>query len=187
MIEEEMTDAEFENMLTKPAGWWTLDKCQAEAMKYQTRKEFHDKSAGAYDAARRNGWIDQICPHMPASRRNKYPPGWWNYERCKVEALKYTKRNDFKNNSSGGYHFACEHYFIDEICGHMIACSLHPSRYWTFERCWDEAMKYTSMLQWKTENASSVVAAKREGWMKDIKAYMHLPAMVWIDIDVSDL
>ena len=41
---------------------------------------------GAYDAAKRNGWLDQICGHM-VSRK---PIGYWmNMEAVRNEALKY--------------------------------------------------------------------------------------------------
>ena len=37
---------------------WKYDTCYAEAKKYKTRSEFNKKCSGAYDVARRNGWLD---------------------------------------------------------------------------------------------------------------------------------
>lgn len=36
---------------------WNYDTCYAEAKKYKTRSEFNNKRPGAYDVARRNGWL----------------------------------------------------------------------------------------------------------------------------------
>ena len=45
-------------------GYWTKEKCQKEALKYKSRWEFEKNSPGAYGAARRNKWINEICLHM---------------------------------------------------------------------------------------------------------------------------
>ena len=37
---------------------WNYDTCFAEAKKYKTRSEFNKKRSGAYDVARRNGWLN---------------------------------------------------------------------------------------------------------------------------------
>lgn len=47
-----------------PGGYWTKEKCHEEALKYDIRGIFHQNSTSAYDAARRNGWLDEICSHM---------------------------------------------------------------------------------------------------------------------------
>ena len=37
---------------------WNYDTCFAEAKKYKTRSEFNKNRSGAYDVARRNGWLN---------------------------------------------------------------------------------------------------------------------------------
>ena len=37
---------------------WNYDTCFAEAKKYKTRSDFNKKRSGAYDVARRNGWLN---------------------------------------------------------------------------------------------------------------------------------
>jgi hypothetical protein len=51
----------------KPNGYWTFDKCKEEALKYNI-KELFKNSAGAYNAARRNNWMVEICSHMINNR-----------------------------------------------------------------------------------------------------------------------
>lgn len=53
--------------MIKPEIWnkkWTKETCIVEAKKYSTRNDFRKKSSGAYDAARDNNWLDEICLHM---------------------------------------------------------------------------------------------------------------------------
>ena len=44
----------------KPKGYWTLEKCKEESLKYNSRKEWFTKSATSYDAARRNKWMPEV-------------------------------------------------------------------------------------------------------------------------------
>ena len=42
----------------------TKELCNIEAQKYKRRNQFKINSPQAYSAARRNGWIEEICSHM---------------------------------------------------------------------------------------------------------------------------
>ena len=52
---------------------WYLDSCRLEALKYDTRKSFAKNSSGAYSAAQKNRWLDDICSHMKryGDRKNR--------------------------------------------------------------------------------------------------------------------
>ena len=43
---------------------WTFVNCKKESLIYKTRSTFCKKSNGAYNSARKNGWLDEICNHM---------------------------------------------------------------------------------------------------------------------------
>ena len=48
--------------LTTPGNipnFWTKEKCFEEAKKYNTKIEFHDSAQGAWNASKRNGWIEE--------------------------------------------------------------------------------------------------------------------------------
>jgi len=45
---------------TKPNGYWNIDRCAEEALKFKTRSEFRDKACGAYYSACRNNWINNF-------------------------------------------------------------------------------------------------------------------------------
>lgn len=45
----------------KPNGYWNnFNHCQDEAMKYRNIKEFSIHSGSAYNAARKNKWLDKL-------------------------------------------------------------------------------------------------------------------------------
>ena len=47
----------------KPTGYWNIkENVFAESKKYETRTEFSDGCSGAYEVARKNGWLDELFP-----------------------------------------------------------------------------------------------------------------------------
>jgi len=59
------------NSKRKPMYYWTKETCQVEALKYSDRTSFSKSKVGAYLAACKNGWIDEICVHMISGGTNK--------------------------------------------------------------------------------------------------------------------
>lgn len=92
---------------------WNLENCEKEALKYNTRNEFRIKSAGAYDAAHKNGWLNNITKHMLVYRKYE---GYWTKENCQTEALKYCRRSDFAKKSAGAYDAAHRNNWLNDIC-----------------------------------------------------------------------
>lgn len=43
---------------------WTKERCLEEALKYNSRTEFHNSNKSAYNSSIKNGWMDEICSHM---------------------------------------------------------------------------------------------------------------------------
>lgn len=113
---------------TKPNGYWTKDKCQEEAIKYQTRSAFKDGNNSAYQAAYRHRWLEEICAHME-QKIHKFTK-----EECHEEAKKYSRRIDFMNNSPYHYSWAIRHGFMKDICSHMEhQGNLHRRKIYVFE------------------------------------------------------
>lgn len=90
---------EHMEFIFKPNGWWTLERCKEEAMKYSTKKEFRDKSH-AYDVIIKNGWWDELCGHITSNRKRN---GYWTYEICKETALKYNDRDELSKKEGACY------------------------------------------------------------------------------------
>ena len=49
---------------SKPAGYWTKEKCHEESLKYSKRIDFCNNSSSAYTKSLKMNWIDDICSHM---------------------------------------------------------------------------------------------------------------------------
>jgi len=47
------------------------------------------------------------------------PKGYWTFEKCREESLKYNNRSDFRIKSNGAYNSALKNKWLDDICKHM--------------------------------------------------------------------
>jgi predicted GIY-YIG superfamily endonuclease len=100
----------------KPHNFWNKHRCEEEAKKLKTLQEFDDKNTSACQAARKNGWLDEIGSHFVT---DKHKPGYWNKERCSEEALKYKSRKEFQKKSGSAFGSAVRNKWLDEICAFM--------------------------------------------------------------------
>ena len=78
---------------------WIKETCTNEALKYNSRLEFKNKSGGAYNTSIKNGWINEICSHMKLFIKEIY----WTKENCQKESLKYNSRKEFLDKYCDAY------------------------------------------------------------------------------------
>ena len=103
--------------LQKPDGYWTLERCQKEALKYETRNKWKENDRKSYQAAMSAKFLNECCAHMLEIQK---PSGYWNNkERCQEEALKYNGRFEWQKKSSASYNSARTNGWLDECCTHM--------------------------------------------------------------------
>ena len=145
----------------KPMGYWTKEKCHEEALKYEERTKFKKKSGGAYFAAFKKEWLDEVCSHM-----NRWPK-----EKCQAEALKHNTRSAFFKKSNGAYNAARINGWLDEVCSHMTS-TRKSKGYWTKERCHEEALKFKTKTEFKIESRSAYESALKKGWLDNICSHM---------------
>ena len=91
---------------------WTPELVHREALNYATRTAFQKGSTNAYQTARKNGWLDQVCSHM--QRKVK-----WTFEAVQKEASLYTTRTKFAKGSNSAYQTALKNDWLDGVCSHM--------------------------------------------------------------------
>ena len=91
-----------------PAGYWTYERCYVEAKKCNNLKEFMRNANGAYQKAKREGWLDGYTWFKPLT-------GFWTYEACKAEAAKYERRGQFKAGCIGAYTKSRINGWLDEF------------------------------------------------------------------------
>lgn len=149
---------------THDSGYWTKERCQEEAQKYSHKRQFRKGCNGAYSAAWKHGWLDEICVHMT---RATNPVGYWTYERCLEEGRRYTRKSDFRKYGKGAFNAAYNNGWLEEIYAHMDK----PHQY-TKDECWKIATKYQVERYWRINMSASYLQAQRNGWLPELTAHM---------------
>ncbi|MFM2395401.1 MAG: Vibrio phage, partial [Bacteroidota bacterium] len=96
----------------------------------------------------------------------------WTFKKCKEEASKYKSRTVFRNNSTSAYYYAIKNNWLDEICRHMIKLPNATHLFWTFEKCKEEALKYTTNKDFVKYSAGAYISSLRNGWINEIRSHM---------------
>lgn len=143
---------------------WNYVMCLEEAEKYKTRTCFRKESNTAYNHARKEGFLDAICLHM--EERIK-PAGYWTYERCKTEALKYGNKVDFFWNSGGANHACRVNGWIEDVCAHMNNPHV-VSGYWTYDNVKDSIKGCKTVLEFVTYYKREYTAAQKAGFLEKL-------------------
>lgn len=132
------------------------------------RSEMIKHDSNAYNAARKNGWLDEICAHMASHKHvNRF---YWTKERCLERALRYVHRVDFKNGDGSAYSTAVRRGWLDEICSHMTKPT--PKVKWTKEECHKVAQKYKTAIDFRKQERSVYATALHKGWLEDICSHL---------------
>ena len=147
---------------------WTKEECLIIAKKCSKRSEMMRIDRNAYNAARTNGWLDEICAHM--SRPKHKARFYWTKEKCQERALLYKHRVDLKNGDGSAYTTAVANGWLDEICSHMTKPS--PKRKWTKEKCHQVALKYKTAKEFRQKERSVYATALRFGWLDEICSHL---------------
>jgi hypothetical protein len=134
----------------------TLQECQLDAIKYETRTEWAKKSGTLYKAARENGWLDQCCGHMT--------PGYLKYvkhtlESCITEAAKHKTKRDWEKAAPASYRKAHSKKWLP------FCLSLRQKSMPTFEQCKASAVGFRSRTAWAEACSKEYNFAKRQEWL----------------------
>lgn len=155
-------------MKVPPSPVWTFEICQAKAKKYKHRSDFEKGTPGAYHAAHKKGWIDDICSHMT---KKKPAPPKWPKEKCKEAALQCKTKKEFRQKYKGAHYAATKKKWLKEICSHMKPFR-RPTGYWTKENCQDAAKECSSRSEFQKKYSRAYAVSKKGGWLDEICAHM---------------
>ncbi len=142
-----------------PKNYWSIPKIKEEALQYDTKKEFTQKSKGAYMAGWRLGIIDEVCSHMSSIITHKHPKA-----KLFKEAQKYKSRLEFNKGSLWAYKASIKYDILDEVCSHM---SKNNTIKYTKESLQKMVNGYTHLSELYT-NKDAAGAAKRLGLYEDL-------------------
>ncbi|MFC1670113.1 hypothetical protein ACFL20_06935 [Spirochaetota bacterium] len=154
---------------------WTKKLCKEEASKYMIRSEFQKKSSGAYDAALRNKWLDDICKHM---KWVKKPNGYWTKDLCKKEAKKYNSRSEFKQKAPSAYKASNREGWLDIVCKHM-KYKTAKSGSWTKNKCFELAKKFSSRNDLRKSNPYVYGKLLENKWINSACKHMKKDTKDW--------
>jgi len=100
------------------------------------------------------------------------PKGYWTiFENCFNDAQKYNTRVEWQLNSSKAYATALKNGWSKKCTAHMKYTVL-PSDFYSFEMCFEEALKYKNKRDFKKNNSKVYSIAVSRGWLKDICTHM---------------
>jgi len=162
-------------MPPKPKNYWTKENCLRIAKKFKTRNDFKINAKGAYDAARKNKWIDEICVHMNSiifqkygvKQTNKNSSKFWTKERCREEANKYSERKEFMKFAPSAYAACLEMGWLCELADHQTLLKIK----WTKSKCIEIAKNCKTLREFRKNNAA-YLAARRNNWFAEIKTFL---------------
>jgi hypothetical protein len=151
-------------------NYWTLERCKEDALKYKSRSEWSNNSAGAYHSSKKNGWYKECTIHMEYMVR---PNGTWTKELLINEARKWKNLKDWRELGEGmsrAKPLGC----YDESISHMIY-KTKPIGYWNQkENVLAEALKYKSKVEWQAKSNGSMKSARKNGWLDECTAHMKI-------------
>jgi hypothetical protein len=93
------------------------------------------------------------------------------FDVCKEEALKYKTKSEFKKNSSTHYNKCVKNKWLSNVCSHMVEL-IKPKNYWTYERCKEEALKFSNRTDYSRCGNWSYYVALNNGWLDEICEHM---------------
>ena len=117
---------------------WNYDDCKKTIAQYNSLMEFRTKEKSMYIGILKNNWKELLSALEYVFREN----GYWTYERCKEEALKYKTKKDFRENSHA-HDVIKKNNWWGELCSHITS----PNRDWgfyTYDNCKILALKYNT-------------------------------------------
>lgn len=154
----------------RPNNYWNKDRVKEEALKYGRPSDFQRESKGAYLAALKDKYLDEICSHMTIKT-------YWTDEMLHNEALKYNSRSAFREGNDVAYTLAHERKISDKICSHMK----YLLTYWDEKSVQGEALKYNTYSDFQKKSPRAYTAARRLNILDKVCSHMKKLRTYWTD------
>ena len=144
-------------MPAKGSKVWTKEGVLQESKKYTSRTEFAHGSPGAYQAASKKGWLEEMVWLIPKVRN-------WTKEAVFEESHKYSSRTEFARKCVGAYMAAKKNGWLEE----MTWLPLKRKIKWSKEECLEESKKYATRNEFERNASGAYTAAVDNGWLEEM-------------------
>jgi hypothetical protein len=141
---------------------WNKKAIYDTSKNYNYLKDWREKETGAYQAAKKLGYLDDI--------RKNLIKGWefkWNKKSIFKDAKKYQTRTEWAR-SSRSYDAAQRKGWIDKASKHMRDGNI----FWTKEKVLLEAKKFNKRIDFQNKSKGAYVAAQRIGCYHEAVKHM---------------
>lgn len=149
---------------------WNYNTCKKEAEKYKTYKEFAKKSPVALRVARKNNWTKEYT----WLKQSLKPNGYWDYEKCYHEALKYKTRSEFEDKCGSAYGISLKNRWLDDYTWMPIRKRIKSK--WTKEICFNIGKNFKTKSEFERNEKGCYLAAMRNGWLNEMDWFV--PAVI---------
>lgn len=99
----------------RPSDYWTLERCEESAAAYTRRGAWEKGASSAYEHARKNGWLDLCCAHMPKYR----PDRKWTLTTIGASAKRFNSKTSWHRQEHGAYSAAKQLGIFEQVTAHM--------------------------------------------------------------------
>jgi superfamily II DNA or RNA helicase len=105
--------------LKKTPNYWTKELCTKSANNYSTMRDWMNNEGGAYRAAKRNGWYNELTSHFKKRVSPQKPAGYWTKEKCIESAKSFQTFSEWRKKYAGAYDKAFDNDWLFECTIHM--------------------------------------------------------------------
>lgn len=149
---------------------WNYETCMKEAKKYNTYKDFEEKVPVALRIARKNNWLQEYT----WLKRMTKPHGFWTYEKCYNEALKYKTKTDFQHNCGYAYEVSLKNGWLNKY--DWFPKRKKAESKWKKEICFRIGRKFKTKVEFEKNEKGCYLAAMRNGWLNEMNWFT--PAVI---------
>jgi len=153
---------EHVNYISEVRKQWTKDEIHTIAKKYNFRNEFKKNDPQAWQAAKYNGWYEEVTSHMGKKLKS------WDKEKVLELAKGFTKMRDFLLAHPAAYSSARNRGWLKDLQKIMKPAYQE----WTKEKVHQEALKYNNKNDFRKNSKKAFYAAHERGWYKDVTSHM---------------
>ena len=155
-------------------GYWTKEKLQEEANKYETVGEFLKNNKKAYEISHRKKILNDLFEnHTNLGRdKNRNPKNYWTKDTLQKEADKYKTRYEFIKNNKSAYITSLHNKILDDLFKNHINNGYDENRkmngYWTKENLQIEVDKHKTKNEFRKNNYSAHIQATRYNLLDEL-------------------